>query len=115
VARFQLPRGRSVMKEGVPLQYVHVPHGSDAHSGHGVKASWDERTVRHGNLDVLYLLTDAVVDTVCCGDRVFHYATVLGYVTDWKSTMTDSGQPVSSVQPVTDSAQSSFRMFWCDH
>ncbi len=84
------------------MQYVHLPEGSDAHSGHGVKAQWDERVVSHGGRDVLYLLTDAVVDTVCCGDRVFHYATVLGYVTEWKATANASGQPVSVVEPVTD-------------
>ena len=84
------------------MEYVHLPEGSDAHSGHGVKAHWDERTVRHGERDVLYLLTDAVVDTVCCGDRVFHYATVLGYVTGWRVRTSESGQPVSLVEPVSD-------------
>ena len=59
---------------------------------------------RNRGRDVLYLLTDAVVDTVCCGDRVFHYATVLGYVMDWKSTVTESGQSVSMIQPVSDLA-----------
>jgi len=71
------------------------------HSGHGVQAHWDERTVSYRRRDVLYLLTDAVVDTVCCGDRVFHYATVLGYIMDWKSTRTDSGQLVSIIEPVS--------------
>ncbi len=83
-------------------QYVHLSEGTDEHSGHGVKAQWDERTISHRGRDVLYLLTDAVIDTVCCGDRVFHYATVLGYVADWKSTRTESGLPVSDVAPVTD-------------
>jgi len=84
------------------LEYVHLPEGSDAHSGHGVKAHWDERTVRHGERDVLYLLTDAVVDTVCCGDRVFHYATVVGYITDRRTGGPDFGQQISLVQPVSD-------------
>ena len=84
------------------MEYVHLPQGSDAHSGHGVKAHWDERTVRHGDRDVLYLLTDAVVDTVCCGDRVFHYATVLGFVTDWRSKVTEGGYPVSLIEPIAD-------------
>ena len=84
------------------MEYVHLPEGSDAHSGHGVKAHWDERTVRHGERDVLYLLTDAVVDTVCCGDRVFHYATVLGYITNPEAGKTDSGQRISLVQLVSD-------------
>jgi len=86
------------------LEYVHLPEGSDAHSGHGVKAHWDERTVRHAGRDVLYLLTDAVVDTVCCGDRVFHYATVLGYVKEWRTRTTDSGQAVSLIEAVTEAA-----------
>jgi len=89
------------------LEYVHLPEGSDAHSGHGVKAHWDERTVRHAGRDVLYLLTDAVVDTVCCGDRVFHYATVLGYVKEWRTRMTDSGQAVSLIEAVTEPAMQS--------
>jgi hypothetical protein len=89
------------------LEYVHLPEGSDAHSGHGVKAHWDERTVRHAGRDVLYLLTDAVVDTVCCGDRVFHYATVLGYVKEWRMRTTDSGHAVSLIESVTEPAMQS--------
>ena len=89
------------------MEYVHLPEGSDAHSGHGVKAHWDERTVRHAGRDVLYLLTDAVVDTVCCGDRVFHYATVLGYVREWRTRTTNSGQQVSLVDPVSDAVAQS--------
>ncbi len=82
--------------------YVHLPEGADQHNGHGVKAQWEERTIGHRGRDVLFLVTDAVIDTVCCGDRVFHYATVLGYVTDWKSSHTDSGQPISNVEPIID-------------
>jgi hypothetical protein len=87
------------------LEYIHLPEGADAHSGHGVEAHWDERTVNYHGRDVLYLLTDAVVDTVCCGDRVFHYATVLGYVMEWKTSRTDAGQPVSIVDPVAGTVE----------
>jgi len=86
------------------LRYVHLPEGSDEQSGHGVRAHWGERTASHHGREVLYLVTDAVVDTVCCGDRVFHYATVLGYVTDWKYARDASGLPVSLVEPVADPA-----------
>ena len=85
------------------LRYVHIPDGSDEHDGHGVRASWGECRIRHDERDVLYLVTDAVVDTVCCGDRVFHYATVIGYVKAWKSSTNDAGLPVSLVEPVDDS------------
>lgn len=86
------------------MRYVHLPEGSDDHSGHGVKARWWERMIVHQGRDVLYLLTDAVVDTVCCGDRVFHYATVLGYVKEWQSGKDEHGLPVSSVEPIGDSS-----------
>ncbi len=92
------------MLEGSSLEYIHLPEGADVHSGHGVEAHWDERTVSYHGRDVLYLLTDAVVDTVCCGDRVFHYATVMGYVTSWKTSLTDAGQPVSVIQPISETA-----------
>ena len=87
------------------MRYVHLPEGSDEHSGHGMSAHWSERTVSHNGRDVLYLLTDAVVDTVCCGDRVFHYATVLGYVDGWKKEQNEAGLPVSIVQPVSDTGE----------
>ena len=86
------------------MRYVHLPEGSDDHSGHGVKAHWVERTVVHHGRDVLCLLTDAVIDTVCCGDRAFHYATVLGYVKGWQSEKDEHGLPVSLVEPVADSS-----------
>jgi hypothetical protein len=84
------------------LRYVHIPDGSDEHDGHGVRASWGECRIRYDDRDVLYLLTDAVVDTVCCGDRVFHYATVLGFVAGWKNEMNEAGLPVSDVEPIVD-------------
>lgn len=84
------------------MRYVHLPEGADEHRGHGVSAQWSERILSHNGRDVLYLLTDAVVDTVCCGDRVFHYATVLGYVKEWKKEQNGSHQPVSIVEPVSD-------------
>jgi hypothetical protein len=97
-----MPEGAS---KGVPtLRYVHLPEGSDEQSGHGVRAHWGERTASLRDRDVLYLVTDAVVDTVCCGDRVFHYATVLGYVTEWKTGKDASGLPVSFIEPVADPA-----------
>lgn len=83
-------------------RYVHLPQGADEHNGHGVRAHWDERTVSYHGRDVLCLVTDAVIDTVCCGDRVFHFATVLGYVTEWKSFLTATGQSISVVEPVTE-------------
>ncbi|MBN1152209.1 MAG: hypothetical protein JXA58_03265 [Dehalococcoidia bacterium] len=86
------------------MQYVHMPEGSDAHALNGVQAHWDERTLRHGGRDVLYLLTDAVVDTVCCGDRVFHYATVVGYITELRGHKTEAGLDISTVEPVADAA-----------
>ncbi len=84
------------------MRYVHLPEGGDMHSGHGMSAQWSEQTISHQGRDVLYLLTDAVVDTVCCGDRVFHYATVLGYVEDWKKERNEAGLPVSIVNPVVE-------------
>ena len=91
-------------EETSALRYVHLPEGSDDHSGHGVKARWVERTVAHQGRAVLYLLIDAVVATACCGDRVFHYASVLGYVKEWQSEEDEHGLPVSLVEPVADSS-----------
>lgn len=86
------------------MDYVHLPQGSDAQAGHGITARWDERTMKYHGREVLYLLTDAVVDTVCCGDRVFRYATVVGYVLEWRKSKTGSGLDISSVDADLDDA-----------
>ena len=86
------------------MLYVHIPDGSDTHDGQGVRASWEECRIRYDDREVLYLMTDAVVDTVCCGDRVFHYATVLGFVQSWKIDTNEAGLPVSAVEPIEDVA-----------
>ncbi|MBN1855874.1 MAG: hypothetical protein JW846_02865 [Dehalococcoidia bacterium] len=84
------------------MQYVHLPEGLDEHSGHGLEAHWAECRTAYRGREILYLLTDAVVDTVCCGDRTFHYATVVGYVNEWQTRKDEHGLSISMIDPITD-------------
>lgn len=84
------------------IEYTHLPAGEDKHAGDGISASWQERKTHYAGREVFYLMTEATVDTVCCGDRVFHYATVLGYVSRWQEKMNEAGLPISEMEPITD-------------
>jgi len=84
------------------IEYVHLPAGEDKHAADGIAAHWKENKLSYDGKEVFYLLTQAVVDTICCGDRVFHYATVFGYVSSWQERKNEAGLPISEMEAIAD-------------
>jgi len=84
------------------IRYVHLPEGKDEHIGDGISAHWREDRLPYQGREVFYLTTEAVVDTICCGDRVFYFASVLGYILSWQKEHSEAGLPVSEMEPITD-------------
>jgi len=84
------------------IRYVHLPEEGDKHVGEGIVASWEEKKISYDAKQVFYLLTEAVVDTACCGDRTFYYATVLGYIKSWQQSQNEAGLPISEMEPILD-------------
>jgi len=56
----------------------------------------------HMGREFLYLVGSACVDSSCCGTGGCYYAVVPGSVVSWKSGTSETGLPVSVVEPVRD-------------
>ena len=61
----------------------------------------EERVSVNGK-DVLYILGYGVVDTSCCGMGGCRFALVPGYLLNYRYREDESGNPVSSVEPIGD-------------
>ncbi len=55
--------------------------------------------------DVLYSVGKGIVDRTCCGFGAFCFASVAGFVRQWQYRRNDDDQPVSRVEPVTNTRE----------
>ena len=85
------------------MDYVHQELGQEIQSISGTYTPLKELMLEHDSRDVLSVIGASVVDTACCGSGSFIYATVPGYVLNWKEQTNESGLPVSKIEPITDS------------
>jgi len=56
------------------------------------------------DVELLYLVGVAVIDTSCCGTGGCAYALVPGVIRQWRYKISPDGRPVSQVCPVSDEA-----------
>ena len=82
--------------------YVHQKLGEDVQSISGTYTPQKELRLKYNGKDVLCVIGMAVVDTACCGSGSFLYATIPGYVVNWKGSKNESGLAVSQVKPIED-------------
>lgn len=54
--------------------------------------------------EVLCLIYLAIVEKSCCGQGACAYALVPGFISEWKSHVSQEGLPVSKVVPIIDPA-----------
>lgn len=84
------------------IRYVHYPLNQEitAIGGHYVVTE----EIRHASegFDILYTLGYGVMDTTCCGMGGCAYATVFGFVRDWKTAKNEDGYFVSLCEPLRD-------------
>jgi hypothetical protein len=86
----------------MPVSYTHLKLNEDVDALAGHYTPRKELRLRQGNRDVLYVVSDTVVDSSCCGIADFSSALVPGFIVSWQSGTSDEGLPVSEVEPVTD-------------
>jgi hypothetical protein len=52
--------------------------------------------------ELLYLVGDTQIGSVCVGAGILSYIFVPGFVVEWHAAVCDDGSPVSRVEPVAD-------------
>ena len=87
------------------MDYVHQTLNEDIQSISGTYTPTKELRLKHNGQEVLCVIGTAIVDTACCGSGNFIYATVPGYIIDWKSKRNDSGLSVSQVESLDQAAR----------
>jgi hypothetical protein len=81
-------------------EYTHLELDRDVAAPAGYYTPKKEVRIRIDGREVLYVVSQAVIDASCCGVADFASALVPGYIVKWRAG-TDS-QPVSEVAPIED-------------
>ncbi|MFH1032083.1 MAG: hypothetical protein V1767_05945 [Chloroflexota bacterium] len=86
-------------------KYTHLELNKDYSTGiAGYYSPEKEVRLRYDGREVLYVVGKAVIEATssCCGGGSCPYAIVPGYVVNWQTTKSESGLPVSEIEPISD-------------
>ncbi len=83
-------------------KYAHLELNRDVPAPSGYYTPQKEVRLKYGGRDVLYILSQAVIESSCCGASDFNSALVPGYVVRWQTEKNKEGVPISEVEPVAD-------------
>ena len=87
------------------IRYKHPELGKDIPIGiAGFYTPIKEVRLPYRGREVMYLVGKSVLESSCCGTGSWLYATVPGYVLQWK-TGEEEGQPVSEIQPLQNNVE----------
>lgn len=90
------------MEKATLSRYTHLELNRDIPAPSGYYTPQKEVRLKYGGREVLYVLSQAVIESSCCGASDFNSALVPGYVTGWRAERNKEGLPVSIVEPITD-------------
>jgi hypothetical protein len=83
-------------------KYAHLELDRDVPAPSGYYTPQKEVRLKYGGRDVLYTVSQAVIESSCCGASDFVSALVPGYIIRWRAETNKDGVPVSEVEPVAD-------------
>ena len=83
-------------------RYTHLKLYKDIPAPSGYYTPCKEVRLKYNGREVLYTVSQAVVESSCCGADDFQNAKVPGYIVKWHKEKTKEGLPVSLVEPITD-------------
>ena len=88
----------------MPTSYTHLRLNEDVNALAGHYTPQKEVRLPYNGREVLYVISDTVVDSSCCGEADFNAALVPGYIIKWHSEKDRNGLYSSEVEPITDKA-----------
>ena len=83
-------------------KYTHLELNKDIPAPSGYYTPNKEVRVKYNGREVLYILSQAVIDSSCCGVGEFNSALVPGFVVKWWAETNKEGLKVSEVEPIAD-------------
>ena len=86
------------------VTYTHLKLNQDIDALAGHYTPQKEVRLPYKGREVLYLISDTVVDSSCCGTADFNAVLVPGYILKWHSAKNKDGMYVSTVEPVIEKA-----------
>lgn len=91
------------MKTSSIKEFVHHKLGGEVRAVGGEYTMIRETRIALDGRELLYLVGYALFDTSCCGVGGCGYAVVPGFIRDWKTKQTPTGEAVSLVEPIENS------------
>jgi len=83
-------------------KYTHLELNKDVSTPSGYYSPQKEVKLNFNGREVLYTVSDAVIESSCCGASDYCSVQVPGYILGWKAEKNDKGLPVSTIEPITD-------------
>jgi hypothetical protein len=84
--------------------YTHLELNKDVPAPSGYYTPQKEVKIDYHGREVLYTVSQAVIESSCCGASDFSSALVPGYIKKWRAGKNRDGFPVTEVEPVTEEA-----------
>ena len=88
-------------------EYLHQEPGTEVRFIAGHYAIVEERRIAHHGRELLLVVGIAAVGSTCCGTQGCRFVNIPGYVVSWKGRLSESGMPVSVVEPIEGEAEQS--------
>lgn len=86
-------------------EYLHQDPGTEIRFIAGHYTIVEEGRIDYRNRQVIYVVGIAAVSSSCCGTQGCRFVNVPGYCVAWKSRRSESGTPVTLVEPVGSETQ----------
>ncbi len=83
-------------------KYTHLELNKDVPTPSGYYNPMKEVRVNYNGREVLYTVSEAVIESSCCGANDYASAQVPGYIVGWKAERNGQGMPVTITEPITD-------------
>ncbi|MDD5338661.1 MAG: hypothetical protein PHG35_04525 [Dehalococcoidales bacterium] len=83
-------------------KYTHLEPNKDVPTPSGYYVPHKEVRLPYDGREILYVLSEAVVDSSCCGTGDFNTALIPGYIVKWRGEKNEDGNSVSLVESITD-------------
>ncbi len=83
-------------------RYTHLELNQDVNAIAGHYTPLKEVRLKYNGREVLYVVSQAVVDSSCCGTADYASTLVPGYIVKWQEEKNSEGLRVTEVEPVTD-------------